>query len=135
MYADKPDLVRRIREAMAAEQHDAAFYAMLVDMAPAEDKDIIKHIREDEFKHYKMFSDMYTYLTGSYINVPEPDVSPPKNYKEGLASAIMGETSAVEEYRIILIEAPFWYMKDWLYIIVTDEQKHADRYNMLYSRA
>jgi rubrerythrin len=135
MYSDKPDLVRRIREAMEDERHDAAFYAILIEMAPPEDKDIIKGIREDELKHYTMFSDMYTYLTGSSISVPEPEISPPKSYKDGLASAIMGETSAVEEYRIILIEAPFWYMKNWIYIIVTDEQKHADRFNMLYSRA
>jgi len=135
MYTGQPDLVRRIRDAMADERHDAAFYAILIDMAPEKDKELIRGIREDELKHYRMFSDMYAQLTGSVVNVPEPTVSKPRSYKDGLEQAIMGETRAVEEYRIILIEAPFWYMKDWMYIIITDEQKHADRFNMMYSRA
>jgi rubrerythrin len=57
-----------------------------------------------------------------------------KNYIKGVESALFGELKAVKKYLEIRKELSTNYYRDILIEIITDELKHASKYNYLYSR-
>ncbi|MGZ9586563.1 ferritin-like domain-containing protein [Paenibacillus marinisediminis] len=124
-----------IYHAVQGEKHDELFYDDLINMAPTkEQKDIIASIRNDERGHNRMFREMYTELTGRHIPA-STDVSytKPASYNEGLVTALFGELSAVENYRKIWSGLPAGIYKDTVLGIIMDEQKHASKYNYLFT--
>lgn len=136
MGSDLSEALMIIQNAIKGESEDAAFYEVLISMAPSrEDKKIITEIRSNEMKHNKMFKQLYYDLTGKTINtnstVENVQIA---NYCDGLQKALMGEQMAVERYRKILFA-----MQDRKYInmmteIITDELRHLGLYNYLYSK-
>lgn len=122
-----------IVQALGGETEDRLFYEYLMNNAPSlMDKEIIRGIRDDEIKHYKMFRQIYYEHTGKVIQ-PEKNAGfePPTSYCEGLKGALLGELNAVKKYRRILAA-----MKDRRHInilteIITDEIRHANLYNLL----
>ncbi|MFC5699976.1 ferritin-like domain-containing protein [Cohnella faecalis] len=128
--------IQLIAEAVGGEREDELFYQYLISIAPAKDeKEIIASIQADEKKHNRMFRSIYRELTGQEA-VPkneEPFVQP-ANYADGIRKALFGELRAVEKYRKIREclprEGPY---RDMLFEIITDELKHADKYNFLFT--
>lgn len=124
-------------EAVSDEKHDELFYEYLISLAPTkEEKDIIASIRDDERKHNKMFRMIYKNLTGRDIPAtPEGEVTfeKPASYLDGIRSALFGELKAVEKYRIIMRGMPTIHYRDMLFEIITDELKHASKYNYLFA--
>jgi Uncharacterized conserved protein len=124
-----------IREAVQDEAHDEMFYEELIRLAPDQmQRNIIASIRDDERGHNQMFRKIYRDLTGQEIG-PAPNVpfNKPVSYLDGLVSALFGELSAVEKYRSIwsgLIDAIY---QNTVLGIIMDEQKHASKYNYLYT--
>ena len=121
------------KNAVEGEREDELFYNYLISVAPTQkEKDIIASIRDDEMKHNKMFREIYKYYTGQDISIIQNvKFEKPKSYEEGLENALFGELSAVERYRNIRAGLPDEYYRDMVYEIITDEQKHADKYNYL----
>ncbi|VBB08127.1 Hypothetical protein LUCI_3392 [Lucifera butyrica] len=125
-----------ILEALGDEASDRAFYQCLLEIAPdCEQQNIIKSIRNDEIKHFKMFCMIYQELT---CEEPMPhqkqEFEEPENYCAAIQKAIFGELSAVELYRKIMFGLCSQRHKDMLFEIITDELKHSGKWNFLYTK-
>ncbi|WP_233191807.1 MULTISPECIES: ferritin-like domain-containing protein [unclassified Sporosarcina] len=122
-------------EAVQGEKEDRLFYEYLISVAPTqEDKEIISSIRDDEIRHNLMFKKMYKDFTGQEVmDVTAEDFKKPASYIEGIQQALFGELKAVEKYREIRKGLPDCQNRDIVFDILTDELKHAAKYNFLYT--
>ena len=127
-----------IRQSVAGEREDEIFYDNLIEQAPTEkEKEIIRSIMNDERKHNKILRDLYYNFTG---NIIPQDMSIPKkendlSYQENLEKALFGELDAVVRYRRILGTMPSGDSYTLLMAIMTDELRHASKYNFLIHNA
>jgi len=123
-----------IRKAVQAEREDELFYDYLIKEAPTTDeKTIISSIRDDERRHNRIFRMIYEDLAGENLPAGEEEAfEKPESYLDGIKRALFGELAAVERYRIIrrMIPGPY---KEILFDIITDELKHASKYNYLFT--
>jgi len=128
--------IRLIKDAIVGEREDELFYDYLISEAPSEeDKKIIQSIRDDERKHNKMFKELYYELTGKMPpQAAEPEFVKPESYVAGLQQALFGELGAVERYRRILFGLTKRKDINMITEIITDELKHASKYNFLYAK-
>lgn len=122
-----------VYDAVQGETEDELFYDYLISVAPTQnEKDIIASIRDDERKHNQMFRGIYRHFTGTEVPTPKNvTFDKPSSYKQGLSQALFGELSAVERYRDIRAGLPTEYYRDMVFEILTDELKHANKYNYL----
>jgi rubrerythrin len=132
-YKTLDEALKLVKKAVQGEREDELFYDYLICVAPSkEEKDIIRSIRDDERKHNKMFRAMYKYYTGEDIRASKDDCfDKPPSYIHGIKKALFGELSAMERYRIIRAGLPDRYFRDMAFEILTDEMKHADKYNYI----
>lgn len=130
--------IELIRQSVRNEREDELFYNRLLEQAPTEKyKEIITSIRNDERKHNKILRDLYYNFTGQVI---QPDMSIPNinntsTYQENLEKALFGELDAVVKYRRILGTMPSGNSYTLLMSIMTDELRHASKYNFLIHNA
>lgn len=122
-----------VKKSIGNEREDELFYDYLIGVSPSqEEKDIIASIRNDERKHNKMFRQIYRDFTG--LEVPsnqDIDFKRPETYIKGIKKALFGELSAMERYRDIRAGLPTRYYRDMVFEILTDELKHAQKYNYI----
>jgi len=125
--------VTMIKNSVTDELEDAAMYEALINIAPTEEaKEIITSIREDEKIHNRLLREIFTKLAGVILPSTGEDTNYPKiTYIEGIKKAFMGELKAVEKYREILMYMPNKELYDKILYIMTDETKHAIKYNYL----
>ena len=124
-----------IRNSVNDEAEDAAIYESLIKIAPtAEAKEIIENIRDDENIHNKLLREIFTNLTGVVLpQNMEPTNYEKTNYIDGIKKSFKGELKAVEKYREILTYMPSKELYNKILYIMTDEMKHAMKYNYLIS--
>ena len=123
-----------IRQSVAGEREDEMFYDILIKQAPSEkEKEIIKSIRDDERKHNKILRDLYYNFTGNILpqDISNPTIDNGLSYKENLEKALFGELDAVVRYRRILGTMSSGNSYTLLMSIMTDELRHASKYNFL----
>ncbi|KNF07934.1 hypothetical protein CLPU_11c01030 [Gottschalkia purinilytica] len=122
-----------VKKAVEGEKEDELFYDYLISVAPTkEEKDMIKSIRNDERKHFKMFRKIYKDFTGKDIKLSDKvTFKKPKSYIKGIKKALFGELSAVEKYRDIRAGLSYRYYRDMVFEIITDEFKHSGKYNYI----
>lgn len=124
---------KTLEEAIENEREDELFYDYLLSLAPTkEEKDIITSIRNEERKHFKYFKEIYSYYTRK--SVPSPNnvtFEKPQSYIAGVRKAKFCELGAVERYRNIRAGLPDIYYRDMLFEIITDELKHAHKYDYI----
>jgi rubrerythrin len=123
-----------VKGAVQGEREDELFYDYLISEAPTnEEKEIIRTIRDDERKHRKMFKFLYKFYTGKDIEASEEaeDFEKPESYIDGIKKALFGELAAMERYREIRKGLPNRYHRDMVFEILTDEIKHAIKYNYI----
>ena len=122
-----------VKEAINGEKEDELFYDYLLSLAPTiEEKNIITTIRDDERKHNKYFREIYDFYTGMSIpSKTNVTFEKPQSYIDGIKKAKFGELSAVEKYRDIRAGIPDRYHRDILFEILTDELKHAHKYDYI----
>lgn len=132
-YKSLQEALELIKQAVSGEREDELFYSYLIGIAPsAEDKAIIASIREDERKHNRMFRKIYKDLTGQTIMADGGEsFEKPRSYIDGVRRALFGELAAMERYRDIRAGLPNRYYRDMVFEILTDELKHADKYNYI----
>lgn len=125
-----------LQKAVQGERNDELFYDYLIQNAPSqEDIDIITSIRNDERRHRRMFKQIYYTLTGQMIEASSSEsFEKPTSYLNGIQQALFGELSAVELYRRIYFMVPYKVFKNMVFEILTDEIKHASKYNYLYAK-
>lgn len=124
------------------ERSASEFYKWLIDNIPTEKlstrqstkiKKIIESIRDDELKHNNMFKKMYTQITGKEAIPEEEAFIPPKSFRLGIEEAMEGELNAVKKYREIIEGLPSPYYRDKVFNILSDELRHANLYNFIYT--
>jgi Rubrerythrin. len=125
-----------ILEALGDETHDRVFYHYLLSIAPSQEQcDIIKSIRDDEIKHFKMFRIIYQEITCEPpVAKQKQDFEEPESYCAAIQQAIFGELGAVETYRKIMFGLCTQRHRDMLFEIISDEIKHSGKWNFLYSK-
>lgn len=126
-----------IKKSVENEKEDEMFYDTLLSQTNnKQDKEIIQSIITDERKHNKMFRELYPELTG--ITLPKSEnkttESNTSSYINNLEKALFGELSAVEKYRKIMAAMPDKQKYNMLMEIMTDELKHAHKYNFLITK-
>lgn len=125
-----------IKKSIADEKEDELFYDLLITQAPSEkEKNIIKSIRDDERKHNIILRELFYEITGQTLSqdIMNAEFNYNKNYKENLEKALFGEIDAVAKYRKIMSAMPNGDSYNLLMAILTDELRHADKYNFLIS--
>ncbi|WP_461207433.1 ferritin-like domain-containing protein [Clostridium sp. DL1XJH146] len=124
-----------ILEAIGDEKSDELFYDYLISVAPnRKEKNIISSIRDDEKKHNRLFKGIYKSITGKEAIVAEDEeFIKPRSYLDGIERALFGELKAVEKYRKIRRGLPGRYYRDILFDIITDELKHSNKYNFIFT--
>ncbi len=130
--------IELIRTSVGNEREDELFYDNLIKIAPTDkEKDIIKSIRDDERKHNKILRELYYNFTGQMIppDTLNQGTESKLSYKELLEKALFGELDAVVKYRKILGKMPSGDSYILLMSIMTDEIKHANKYNFLIATA
>lgn len=134
-YKSLQEALALVNQAVTGEREDELFYDYLISVAPSqEEKEIIQSIRNDERKHNRMFRKIYQDFTGHSIVTPENvTFEKPTSYIDGIRSALFGELGAVERYRDIRAGLPNRYYRDMVFEILTDELKHATKYNYILS--
>ncbi|OOM14236.1 ferritin family protein [Clostridium saccharobutylicum] len=129
--------IEGVRKAVKGEREDELFYDYLISEAPTnEEKDIITSIRDDERRHNRLFRRIYQDFTGMEVpkNDEEEKFEVPESYIDGIKKALFGELAAVERYRAIRRGLPREvFYRDILFDIITDELKHASKYNYLFT--
>ena len=105
-----------IRKSVDDEKEDEMFYGILIEQAPTDkEKDIIRSIRNDERKHNQILRELYYDFTGQIL--PE--------------KALFWELDAIKKYRKIMGTMPSGKSYTLLMSIMTDEIRHANKYNFL----
>ncbi|MCD3296181.1 ferritin-like domain-containing protein, partial [Clostridium botulinum] len=131
---DSQKVLPLIKSSVEGEKEDEMFYDYLIKLAPTqEQKDIIISIRDDERKHNKMYRNIYKDITGEEIVIKDEEkFKKPESYIAGIEQALFGELHAVEKYRTILhMLPPYSVYRDMVFEIITDEIKHAIKYNYI----
>ncbi|MFS1512782.1 ferritin-like domain-containing protein [Chengkuizengella sp. SCS-71B] len=124
-------LFTAIYKAIVGEATAIDFYTRLVKLAPDQKhKADILHALEDEKKHLKNFTALYTKLTGQ---IPIYTVEPVQfeSYKEGLEMAYRNELEAYEDYRDVYLMTQDLKVRDVFLLGYTDEIEHAIRFGFL----
>ena len=124
------------------EKSDAMFYDWLIQNIPKiinyevqlEVAQIIESIKNDELGHNQIFKMMYKQLTGKDVpEAEEEQVEYPQNFIDGISKALKGELDAVKRYRVIIEGLPNNSYRDQVFKILTDELRHANLYNYIYT--
>lgn len=126
--------IELIRQSVGNEREDELFYDNLINQAPTEkEKEIIKSIRDDERKHNQILRGLYYNFTGQIIptDTMSSSIDNKLSYKENLEKALFGELNAVVRYRRIMGTMPSGNSYTLLMSIMTDELRHANKYNFL----
>ncbi len=128
-----------IRKSIADEKQDEIFYSALIEKAPDDNaKKIITDIRDDEKNHNEILRFIYSNITGEVfndINNNENKISEETTYAQDLGNALFGELDAVKKYRKIMGAMPSNKMQTLVMSILTDELRHANKYNYLIHKA
>lgn len=123
-----------IRQSVGAEKEDEMFYDTIIKQAPTEkEKEIIRSIRDDERKHNQILRRIYYEFTGQILPVDTlvEETNNDMDYKSNLEKALFGELDAVVKYRKIMGTMPSGNNYTLLMSIMTDELRHANKYNFL----
>jgi rubrerythrin len=118
-------LVNDIAKAINGQYSAIVCYERLAQLAPNEDvrKQIIE-IRQDEIRHFQIFSQIFTSLSGKQ---PMPQIIQgcPSDYRAGLHFAFKDEQETVDFYLNISEKANDQLIKEHFRRASADEQNHA----------
>jgi len=124
--------IHDLQQALQGELEAIAYYQALLDLAPAPDREDIRHVREDEEGHARLLSQLYFDLTGRppvTFPVETPELP---SYLAGLQEAVRDELAAAEDYRNLYLSTFNNGIRDKIFAIMVDEQEHATRLTLLY---
>jgi rubrerythrin len=128
-YAVQPsvnmEIVTDISKAINGEYSAIYCYEQLANQAPnTEIKKQILEIRDDEIRHYRVFSQTYTSLTGKQ---PSPQITEecPPGFRSGILAAFKDEQKTTDFYNEIARKTSQMYIKEQFREAASDEQNHA----------
>lgn len=131
-FTDERRFLQLVLKAIFEERKAQLFYRILYDRSTtAFQKEQVKHALDDEIKHERMLTQLYTTLTGQPPQVPQPEPQELADYQEGLKEAFRDELEAAESYRTMLLMSRLQGVRDQLFELMTDEMEHAQRFTFL----
>lgn len=135
-YKSLKEAMGLLEKSMNDERAGARFYDYLIKQAPTQEaKSIIMEARDDARKHVKMLRAIYKGLTGMNFTSKEmKDVDMPASYLEGIRKAFFDGLEDSQRYRDIRAGLVSRYYRDMLFEIMTDEMRHAIKYNYLLAK-
>ncbi|MDT8860280.1 ferritin-like domain-containing protein [Alkalihalobacillus sp. MEB130] len=119
------DLISNIMRAINGQYSAIACYEQLARLAPTQEiRKKILEIRQDEVRHFHVFSEIYVSLTGRQ---PSPQITEacPTDYRSGLNAAFMDEQETVDFYLDIADKTSDRYIQQQFRRAAADEQNHA----------
>ncbi|MGG4039920.1 ferritin family protein [Heyndrickxia ginsengihumi] len=84
----------------------------------------INEIQNDELRHYQMFSNLYTLLTGQHYS-PQIIGKCPPNFQNGVLAAFKDEQKTVDFYNEVARKTDNSSIKETFLQASVDEQNHA----------
>lgn len=124
-----------ILEAIEQENEDARYYEKLSTIVKDKnDIDDLRRIHLEDTKHFNMLSELYTNLTGTEPNFEYDEIEIDDPLSEEFLEGAEQKLENVELYRNIMSSFLDIGIRDMLFEIITDEQKHAQKLNQLYSK-
>ncbi|GGE08418.1 hypothetical protein GCM10011571_07140 [Marinithermofilum abyssi] len=136
IYPNQQDqaLINDIAKAVNGEYQAVVCYEQLALKAPTPaEKARIQEIRQDEVRHFQMFSQIYMRLTGRQPSVHVQAC--PRTYKEGLDAFVRDELETVDFYLDIADKATDPLIKEAFRRAALDEQNHAGWFQYYLSKA
>jgi len=124
-YRQNQKLVSDLIKAINGEYSATQCYARLAAMAPnAEQRDRINEILDDEEKHLRQFTQIYTTLTGKR---PRPQIIEEcgDTYLEGIEASFKDEQKTTDFHHEVADEAADPVVKEVFRRAAYDEQNHA----------
>lgn len=125
-----------IKGAIQQENHDMRYYEALSNMAPDnESKEYLRRIHLEDMKHFNMFSELYSDLSGK-----EPDFEWEEididcnNLQKEFLKGFEQKCENIELYRNIMVAFLDVRIRDMLFEIITDEQNHMQKLNYLHNK-
>lgn len=118
-------LINDIVKAINGEYSAITCYEVLSKQAPTEEiRNRILEIRNDEIRHYQVFTHMYTMLTGRQ---PTPKMTEQcaNTYMGGVHAAFKDEQETVDFYHEVSAKAEDPFIKEQFWRAAADEQNHA----------
>ncbi len=135
--ADIKTVSEMLADAINDEAGDFARYSSMSAMfSDSDDAETVKSMSYDEYKHKRIFEEIYNALNGSLPEtIQTRDISRPVgDLLSELNDSLFAELEAVEMYREIMSAFGGCEVRDMIFEIITDEQAHADILNYLISK-
>ena len=126
-----------IRDAVRKEAEKAAFYEYAIGQAPtAEEKKIIRGIKDSELRHLVMLKRLYEELTGETLDSAhtKADFRRPSSYCDGLKRGLLDQQEAADKHKAILTALRGRRHINMVTGMITDELRHLGLFNYLYAR-
>lgn len=119
------ELLADIQKAINGEYSAINCYQQLAELAPTEEaRKQILEIRQDEIRHYQIFSHIYFMLTGKQ-HTPQMTEQCKSVYTEGLRASFKDEQETTDFYLDIAQKTTDPYIKEQFHRASSDEQNHA----------
>ncbi|WP_163526518.1 ferritin-like domain-containing protein [Halobacillus ihumii] len=124
-YSVDNGLIDDIAKAVNGEYTAITCYGQLANMAPTEEiRDRIEEIRQDEIKHYEIFSQIYSTMTGRAPSPQLVEECAPR-YRDALLASFKDEQETVDFYLDIADRSTNPYVREQFKRASKDEQNHA----------
>lgn len=126
MLRKEDELIRMIKEALAAEKMAARDYEIMIEAARSpEDARWLAHIRNDEKRHYLILEDIYRDLTGKDYPLSRSPASMPAYFREMVKTSICDELEAAAFYEKLAARFSCSRHREAVHTILNDEKEHA----------
>ncbi len=134
-YRQNQKQINDLTRAINGEYSATVCYAKLAGMAPnAEQREQINEILNDEKKHLRQFSQIYTTLTGRQPQLQMMEECA-GTYLQGLEASLKDEQKTTDFYHDIADEATDPMIKEVFRRAAYDEQNHAVWFLYYYEKA
>lgn len=98
------------------------------------DRNQIKNIREDEIKHINIVKGIYSRISGGRVLECSIDNKKKELSKKDIERIIYTEADIIKTTKAIMLSIPDLRIRNGLYYIFTDDQRHADMMIFLYTK-
>lgn len=122
--------VTALEQAIEGEAKAIRFYTDLIELAAdPKQRQVIRGIRSDEERHLNNFQAAYCRLTGHTYRYPEPEVTPPADFRSGVQTSFQDEQEAYEFYKANYFCNNRQIVKKAFFDASLDEAEHARWFN------
>lgn len=116
------------------------YYQWLIDNIPESEltpgqndriRNILETIQQDKINHNRILKNIYYELTGKVVTIVEKEFAEPKDFKMEIMYEYIRALEGIQKYRHVMFGMPNLSYRDLIYIIISDEIRHASLYNYI----